>query len=81
MAYQRLLLLSKSQETFLKVVSSETNDLPVGNLQENWHPAFVGPKLEELRQYEASIHHEVELICQSVLSKHSVESQQLVGER
>ncbi len=80
MVYQRALSLSKHQETFLIAVTSETDTLPVGKLKDNWHPAFIGPKLEKLRQYEASIHHEVELICRSILGDLPEESEQLTDD-
>jgi hypothetical protein len=76
MVYQRFLSLSKQQETFLTAVSSETDTLPVGKLKENWHPSFIGPKLQQLRDYEVSIHHQVELICQIILNDLPQESEQ-----
>ncbi len=74
--FQRVLLLPKNQENFLTAVASETDNLPVGKLRDNWHPAFVGPKLEQLRIYEASIQREVELICRSILNQMPEESEQ-----
>jgi hypothetical protein len=58
-------------------VASETDDLPVGALQQNWHPDFLQAKLKDLANYEAKIVDQVRSACLRVveLKKHLPELQ------
>jgi hypothetical protein len=57
--YHDSTLLSEEDKTLLKAVGSETDDLPVGKLRDNWHPHFLPAKLEQLARYEATIEEDV----------------------
>jgi hypothetical protein len=46
-------LLSPEDRNLFVGVASETDDLPVGALQQNWHPDFLKAKLKTLADYEA----------------------------
>jgi hypothetical protein len=57
--YHDSTLLSEEDKTLLKAVGSETDDLPVGKLRDNWHPHFLPAKLEHFARYEAPIEEDV----------------------
>ena len=67
--YQNQELWSEKEATFIKAVCSETDTLPVGRLKDDWHPDFVGPKLEQLHRFEAAIASDVRKLCEALLDK------------
>jgi hypothetical protein len=65
--YHASTLLSEEDKKLLKAVGSETDDLPVGKLRDNWHPHFLPAKLEQLARYEATIEEDVKNLCKRLL--------------
>ena len=60
-------LFSDEDKKLLTVVNSETDDLPIGRLRENWHPDFLPAKLESLAKYDALIKSDVRNLCERLL--------------
>ncbi len=60
-------LLSPEDRDLFVGVASETDDLPVGALQQNWHPDFLQAKLKDLGDYEAKIVDQVRSACLRVV--------------
>jgi hypothetical protein len=48
-------------------MGSETDDLPVGKLRDNWHPHFLPAKLEHFARYEATIEEDVKNLYMRLL--------------
>lgn len=65
--YHDSTFLSDEDRRLLKAVGSETDDLPVGKLRDNWHPQFLPAKLEQLARYEATIEEDVKGLCERLL--------------
>ena len=65
--YHDSTLLSEEDIKLLKAVGSETDDLPVGKLRDNWHPHFLPAKLEHFARYEATIEEDVKNLWQRLL--------------
>jgi hypothetical protein len=68
-------LFSEEDKLLLKAINSETDNLPVGKLRENWHPDFLPAKLEALAKYDAAIEMKVKALCERFLA--TMESRRL----
>jgi hypothetical protein len=60
--------VSQADRNLFVAVESETDDLPVSNLKENWHPQFLPAKLEQLAKYEAAVSSEVRDACERLVA-------------
>jgi len=59
-------IFSDEEKMFLKAVNSETDNLPIGRLAENWHPDFLPGKLAQIEKYDAKITSQVRALCEAV---------------
>ena len=69
-------LFSEPDRLLIKVVTSETDALPVGKLRENWHPDYLPAKLEQLAKYDAKIRSDVRDVCERLIATSKLESEQ-----
>ena len=67
-AYDTDCPVSQVDRNLFIAIQSETDDLPVGNLKDNWHPDFLPAKLEQLAKYEAAISNDVRGACQRLIA-------------
>ena len=67
-AYWNPELFTEEDKALLRAVNSETDDLPMGKLRENWHPDFLPAKLDQLAKYDAAIGSDVRGLCERLLA-------------
>jgi hypothetical protein len=60
-------LFSDDDKLLIKAVGSETDNLPVGTLAENWHPDFLPAKLAQLAKYDSAIGKNVKELCERLI--------------
>ena len=57
------------EKTMLSAICSELDNLPVGKMQELWHPDFLDPKLKELAKYDEQIRADTTGLCSEFLER------------
>ncbi|HEY6412200.1 MAG TPA: hypothetical protein VIX42_00845 [Edaphobacter sp.] len=67
-AYNTECPLSQVDRNLFIAIQSETDDLPVGNLKDNWHPDYLPAKLEQLVKYETAVSNDVRGACQRLIA-------------
>ena len=55
------------EATLINGICSETDALPVGALEDDWHPDFIAPKLAALAAYEVLMNKHVVALCKAFL--------------
>jgi len=59
-------LASQSDFDFMRAISSETDDLPIGRVREHWHPDSLSEKDHEIRRLESLWREQMLRACERI---------------
>ncbi len=72
-------LVSRDDRKALMRIASETEELPLGNVREIWHPDLLAEKDQEIERYERVLGDTVRSICERFVSRQQPSNAKYVG--